>query len=164
MNEATLVDLASEDRGPVYSILEESFDGLYLWHAKRTLLEVDRVRAAKIDGEIVGVAMLKNLGSGLGYVYYVAVTPKHRKKGVGRRLLSDALEYFASHGSEEVYASIEEENVESRALFGSMGFRETSYGELSRKYGAVRAFELYRKMLVVPGENLFSKELAKRMG
>jgi L-amino acid N-acyltransferase YncA len=143
-------------------ILEESFEGLYLWHARRTLREVERVRVARMGGgggEVIGLAMLTNISAEAGYVYYIAVAPGHRKRGVGGRLLRDALEYFAGNGSEEVYASIEEGNVESMALFISAGFRETDHSELSRKYGALRALDMYRKMLVVLGEKLFFKEL-----
>jgi ribosomal protein S18 acetylase RimI-like enzyme len=140
-------------------ILEESFEGLYLWHARKTLREVERVRVAKIGDEAVGLAMLRNIGAEAGYVYYIAVSPRHRGRGVGGRLLRDALEHFEGNGSEEVYASIEDGNEESRALFRSAGFRETGLGELSRKYGTVRALDMYRKMLVVPGEKLFCREL-----
>jgi ribosomal protein S18 acetylase RimI-like enzyme len=160
--EEELVDVPpSERRALLDPILEESFKGLYLWHARRTLREVERVRAASIGGEVVGLAMLTNVSSEAGYVYYIAVAPEHRRRGVGRRLLGDALEYFEGRGSEEVYASIEEQNVESMALFASAGFRKTDHDELSRKYGAFRALDMYRKMLVVPGEELFFKELRK---
>jgi L-amino acid N-acyltransferase YncA len=141
-------------------ILEGSFEGLYLWHARRMLREVERVRVARIGGgEVVGLAMLTNISAEAGYVYYIAVAPAQRKMGIGARLLRDALEYFADNGSEEAYASIEEGNVESMALFTSAGFRETGHAELSRKYGALRALDMYRKMLVVSGERLFFKAL-----
>ena len=47
-----------------------------------------------------------------------------------------------------------EDNVESNALFKGNGFRRTSYGEVSRKYGMLKAVSMYRSMFVVPGEIL----------
>jgi L-amino acid N-acyltransferase YncA len=59
----------------------------------------------------------------------------------------------------EVYASIEGDNVESAGLFRSRGFERTSYGKVSRKHGRIRALNMYRKMLVVPGEILLCLQL-----
>ena len=155
-----IINVAKDERDSLDAILGGSFEGLYLWHARRTLREIELVRAMRIDGEYAGLAMLENLNGEVGYVYYIAVARRHRRKGVGRQLLSDALNHFLSIGSKEVYASIEEDNVESAALFGSMGFMKTSYDELSRRYGKIRAIDMYRRMLVVPGETLFFKVLS----
>ncbi len=154
-----IVDVPSDERDSLDEILEESFEGLYLWHARRTLAEIELVRAAKIDEAYAGLAMLKRLSDEVGYVYYIAVARKHRRNRIGGRLLRNSLDYFSSIGSRVVYASIEEGNIESSTLFQSMGFRKTSYDELSRKYGRVRALGMYRRMLVVPGEVLFYKVL-----
>jgi len=53
-----------------------------------------------------------------------------------------------------VYASVGEDNVESNALFRNRGFRQTGFGEVSRKYGMLKAMSMYRAMFVVPGEVL----------
>jgi ribosomal protein S18 acetylase RimI-like enzyme len=139
-------------------VLEESFTGLYLRHAKRTLEEVETVRVALIGGEPVGLAMLKTLAKEAGYVYYIAVRPSTRGKGIGSRLLVDALDHFARGGATEVYASVGEHNVESNALFLGRGFRKTDFGQVAKKYGPIRALTMYRSMLVVPGEILLVKD------
>ena len=66
--------------------------------------------------------MLKVLSEGPGYVYYVAVPPRFRRQGIGGRLLDDAVSRFAKMGVRDVYASVEEDNLESKTLFGSRGF------------------------------------------
>ena len=156
---AEITDVAPGARKSLEAILEESFEGLYLWHAKKTLREIELVRAARIDGEYAGLAMLKSLSIEVGYVYYIAVARKHRRKRIGGKLLGASLEYFSQIGTREVYASITEGNIESEALFESVGFRRTNRAELSKRFGLVRTFEMYRRMLVVPGESLFRKEL-----
>ena len=96
--------------------------------------------------------MLKMLEGKAGYVYYIAVSTTHQRKGIGSLLLRDAVAYLQSRGAAEIYASVGEDNVESNALFKGHGFRRTNYGEVSRKYGMLKAVGMYRAMFVVPGE------------
>ncbi len=142
-------------------ILDESFEGIYLWHARRTLLTIEVVRAARTtEGEDVGLVMLKMLAGGdAGYVYYVAVPPHLRRRRIGKRLLDDAIAYFARRGAQRVYASVEEENLESMALFRSSGFEKLRWSEMAERYGRVRALLMYREMMVVPGELLMERRL-----
>ncbi|HZW55098.1 MAG TPA: GNAT family N-acetyltransferase [Nitrososphaerales archaeon] len=154
-------ELAREQREIVFPILEGSFEGWYLWHSKRTLREVETVRVALIDSNTtVGVAMLKMLDAKNGYVYYIAVSPEYRRKGIAGRLLDDSLKLFAERGAQTVLAGISEDNAESKGLFTSRGFREKSFAELSKKYGRIHALNLYRKMVIVSGEVVYAKELS----
>ena len=73
------------------------------------------------------------------------------------RLLDDALGHFRVEGVSEVYASVEEDNEPSLALFKSRGFARTGFGEVSKKRGAIGALIMYREMLAVPGETLLHK-------
>jgi len=151
------------ERARLEPILEEGFEGWYLRHSKRTLYEIPTVRVAEFEGRAVGLAMLKSLEDKAGYVYYIAVAAASRRTGVGGRLLDDALDHFASLGDQVVYASVE--NEEAAALFRSRGFTKTGFGDLSRRYGLVRAVAMYRSMLVVPGEVLLARDfLQGRLG
>jgi len=104
--------------------------------------------------------MVKNVGPEVGYVYYIAVAREIRRSGVGRFLLDDAVTRFQNAGAKEVFASTEADNTPSGRLFESAGFTRTSFGEVSKRYGTLHSLDLYRKMLVVPGEVLFHRELA----
>jgi ribosomal protein S18 acetylase RimI-like enzyme len=158
--EFDVVDVPKAERARLLPILEESFEGLYLWHARRTLQSIEVVRAARTaEGEDAGLLMLKMLGEGAGYVYYVAVPPRVRRQGIGGRLLDDALAYFVKRGSRYAYASVEEENVESKTLFVSRGFERLQGSEMATRYGRIRALLMYREMMVVPGELLLGKRL-----
>jgi ribosomal protein S18 acetylase RimI-like enzyme len=148
-----------EKRLTLEAILEESFEGWYLRHAKRTLGEIEVVRTAIISGEPAGLAMLKRLDARTGYVFYIAVAKAHRKRGIGGKLLDDALAYFLNAGIEEAYSSVESENEPSLRLFESRRFVKTNFGEVSRKYGRLGALMMYKEMLVVPGEVLLHKPL-----
>lgn len=155
-----IVEVPIEDRASLQHLLAESFEGWYLSHSEKTLMKIEVVREAIVEEHPVGLVMLKILYDSIGYIYYVAVARDYRRRKIATRLLEHSLEYFSGRGAREAYASIEEENAESEGLFRSRGFVRTSYREVSGKYGYLRALNLYRKMLVVPGETLLCRPLA----
>ncbi len=158
--DVVIVDVPAGERAGLEWILEESFEGWYLMHSKRTLRDIEVVRAAMLSGKPVGLVMLKTLEASVGYVYYIAVAKAHRKKGIGKLLLEDALRRFKASHLEEVFASVEKNNGPSEALFASEGFTETSFAQVSKKHGNLRTLKMYRVMLVVPGEVLLRKAIA----
>ncbi|MCL4340271.1 MAG: GNAT family N-acetyltransferase [Nitrososphaerota archaeon] len=159
-NGLLVVDYPPEKRKALEGLLEQSFEGWYLRHSKRTIRNIETVKAALRSGAPVGLAMLKRLDEHYGYVFYIAVAMDERKKGVGGRLLDDALAHFGRLGMIGVYASVEEDNEASRELFQSRKFVRIGFGDESRKHGLVRALMMYRTMRVVPGEILLYRDLA----
>ncbi len=151
-------EVAGEDRRLLEPILEESFTGWYRQHAKHTLRSIEIVRAAILEGKSVGLVMLSWLNREAGYVYYIAVLPGYRGKGVAGGLLDHSLVSFFREGARQVYASVTSDHEEPLTLFKSRGFRETGFSQLSKWYGMVSAMNLYRKMLVVSGERLLVRE------
>jgi L-amino acid N-acyltransferase YncA len=158
-NEVELVTVPPSQRSVLLPILEESFEGLYLWHSKRTLQGIELVRALRVGGEYAGLSMLKMVAEGAGYVYYVAVLARFRRKGLGGRLLDDALSHFMGVGAEQVFASVEDDNVESNALFSSRGFVRTDRGLIASRYGQLRTLVMYKEMMIVYGEVVLQKTL-----
>jgi len=154
-----IIDVPKRNRAGFEWILEESFEGWYLMHSKRTLRDIELVRTAVSSGKPVGLVMLKMLVESVGYVYYIAVAKASRKKGIGKLLLQDALRHFKASKVKEVFASVEEDNEPSEALFASEGFTRTSFGQVSKKHGSLHAVNMYREMLVVPGEVLLRKAI-----
>jgi ribosomal protein S18 acetylase RimI-like enzyme len=159
-DEVVIVDVPAAKRASIEWILEESFEGWYLMHSKQTLRDVELVRAAMSQDKPAGLVMLKRLEGSVGYVYYIAVARAQRKKGIGKLLLEDALRVFKASKIEEVFASVEEDNDPSEALFASEGFTRTSFGEVSKKHGKLRTLSMYNAMRVVPGEVLLRKAIA----
>ena len=155
-----IMDVPAGRRQELDWILEESFEGWYLWHSKKTLRDVELVRAAMSSGRPLGLVMLKSLEGTVGYVYYIAVARASRNKGVGKLLLENALQLFKASNLKEVFASVEKENEPSEALFASEGFTKTSFGEVSKRHGSLHAANMYRAMTVVPGEILLRKAIA----
>jgi len=158
--DVVIVDVPAGKRAGLEWILEDSFEGWYLRHSMGMLRKIELVRAAMSAGKPVGLVMLKTLEGGAGYVYYIAVAKDQRRKGIAKLLLEDALRSFKVKGVEEVFASVEEDNEPSEALFASEGFTRTSFGDVSKKHGRLHTINMYREMLVVPGEVLLRKEIA----
>jgi ribosomal protein S18 acetylase RimI-like enzyme len=159
-----IVELTGSDRERAVPLLRESFEGIYRWHAKRTLREIAHVRGVVRDGRLVGISMLELLVPPVGYVYYLAVARDVRGSGVGGALLDDALAGFRRDGAEVAYGAAEAENVASRRLFVSRGFREVARRELGYREGGLGAWGLRSRMRLVYGERLYGLRLAPPAG
>lgn len=157
-----LVDLVGEDRDRAIDALKQSFTGIYRWHAKRTLREVATVRAVEIDGQVVGASLLARLDPEVEYVYYLFVATTYRSRGIGRRLLDDALARFRRDGAIVAYAACGADNEPSLRLFRSRGFREVGRKETGFRDGGLGAWGYRSQMRIVPGEILLGLRLADR--
>lgn len=140
-------------------VLIDAFVGIYRWHAKRTLRDVECVRAARHAGTTVGVSMLEPLTPEVGYVYYLAVRAAYRGRGIGALLLDDAIDRFRHRGIRVVYGAAEEENRASLGLFRSRGFRAVERRELGYAEGGLGAWGLRSRMRLVHGEVLMGMRL-----
>jgi len=152
--------LMESDREEAVPVILDSFEGVYRWHAKRTLREAAQVRSIRAEGRVVAVSMLERLAPEVGYVYYLAVAKSYRGQGLGRVLLDDALALFQRDGVEVVFAAAEEGNVPSIALFRSRGFRLVERKELGYREGGLGAWGLRSRMRIVWGEVLLGKRIA----
>ena len=159
-DDVSIIDVPANERAGLEWILEESFEGWYLLHSRRTLRDIEVVRAALLSGKPIGLVMLKTLEGTIGYVYYIAVAKAHRKRGIAKLLLEDALRSFKMSRMKEVFASVEKYNKPSEALFASERFAPTSFSEVSKRHGNLHTLNMYREMLVVPGEVLLRKAMA----
>lgn len=148
-----------ERRGTLEEVLEESFEGWYLYHAKWKLAEAEDVLVATEGGAPLGLCILEMLGHGAGYIFYIAVRKAARRRGIGSLLVDKSLDFFRLRGCDMVYASVEKDNTPSRRLFESKGFSRRNYAELTKHYGRLGALAMYSRMVIVPGEALLAKSL-----
>ncbi|HEY1198963.1 MAG TPA: GNAT family N-acetyltransferase [Thermoplasmata archaeon] len=155
-----LIDLVGEDRERAIPALKDGFEGIYRWHAKRTLRSATWVRAAVLRGEIVAVSVLDRLDPTVGYVYYLSTARSHRREGLGGLLLDDALALFRREQTTVAYGAAEEENDASIELFRSRGFRRVERKELGFREGGLGAWGLRSRMTLVGGEVLMGLRLS----
>jgi ribosomal-protein-alanine N-acetyltransferase len=78
------------------------------------------VLLAESDGKAMGYLSAVSLGQTLG-IEEVAVLPEHRRMGLGRALVARALST-----AQGAVISVAESNVPARALYRSLGFRQTA--------------------------------------
>lgn len=154
-----IVDLVGPDRELGVPIVLDCYTGIYRWHAKRTLREVGRVRAARRSGVLLGIAMLEQLEPEVGYLYYLLVPAAHRGERIGRLLFDDFLAAFRATGSQVVYVATHEDNAPMMHLLSAAGFRPVGRMERSYREGGLGAWGLRTRMRVVPGEVLLGLRL-----
>jgi ribosomal protein S18 acetylase RimI-like enzyme len=158
-------DLTGERRDLAVPVIVDSFTGIYRWHAKRTLREVTRVRAALDGPRAVGVAMLATLAPEVGYVYYLMVLGSHRRQGLGRALVDDALALFRAEGRVVAYVVTDAENLAMVRMLEERGFRTVGRKETGYQDGGLGAWGLRSQMRIVYGETLYGLRLdAARSG
>ncbi len=74
----------------------------------------------------------------------VAVIPEMQRKGIGRKLVEEALKYAESRRKEVVYLLVGAENAVAINLYGKLGFRKK--GKLERKIWGMEVLMLYKNM------------------
>ena len=85
-------------------------------------LEVDdQIFVADEKGKIVGACMVGYDGV-RGWLYSVAVSPDQRRRGIGQKLIRNAMEALKSAGCTKVNLQIRASNHEVRAFYESLGF------------------------------------------
>jgi ribosomal-protein-alanine N-acetyltransferase len=78
-------------------------------------------RDLAIRGYVVG-DVTPNYGRDIGHVKDLAVAPDARERGLGRRLLTEALARMAAGGATVVKLEVRESNDVARALYADVGF------------------------------------------
>jgi len=84
---------------------------------------------AKANHEILGfiVGMIENYGYGrvlVGHVYTIDVALKHRRAGVGLRLLDELEHVFLEKGAKTSYLEVRIDNKAARELYRKKGYTE----------------------------------------
>ena len=79
------------------------------------------------DGELVGVLYTGLYGEAqeggpIVWIREVAVKPSQQGKGIGRRLVTQALQYGKHHGARKAFLAVDEENIGAIRLYESLGF------------------------------------------
>jgi GNAT superfamily N-acetyltransferase len=87
-----------------------------------------RVWFAECEGRAIGCAALVNRsgaggGASCGQLRWVVLLPEARRRGLGRHLVSLALDYAREQKHERVFLETTDGLVESKTLYERLGFR-----------------------------------------
>ncbi len=90
------------------------------------------------QGVVVGYALVRMglgwLGLKRGGITSIAVDPAHRRQGIGRALLAEALQCLRDHGVQEADLEVSVTNRAAHSLYEAFGFRRTQL--LPHYYGS----------------------------
>lgn len=122
-----LADLPRVMRIERASFGPEDYSGTTFWaHLLR-----DRKHSLVAEDEqgVVGYALVRMtlgwLGRRRGGVTSIAVDPPQRRRGIGRGLMAQALEYLAERGVEEADLEVAVTNGAAQSLYDAFGFRRS---------------------------------------
>lgn len=84
---------------------------------------------AECDGEVVGytIGALVQHRRTTGWIIRLAVSERHRRRGVGERLVAAVTGSLRERGAGEIYLSVAPSNHGARALYEKHGFEETDF-------------------------------------
>ncbi len=150
-----------EDRAAIERISRASFDRVYAFFAIRGRRHGWPQLIAEEDGAVVGFleGRLFDGQPPIGYVYFVAVDPGHRRKHAGRILVEESLKRFRERGTTRVFAAVPEDNEASMRLFKNLGFEDAPRGAMWTWY-RLRSIALQMNMMIAPHEILLVRTFA----
>jgi len=103
---------------------------------------------AKENGNIIGFiigALSMEDGNIVGHVLTIDVSPSHRRKGVGLKLLQEMEKIFRDRGAKVCHLEVREDNVAAISLYRKLGYRKV--GMLKHYYGEAHGI-LFEKNLL----------------
>jgi|GEM_PF-287009 ribosomal-protein-alanine N-acetyltransferase len=104
------------------------------------------------SGEVVGYVLVRlNLGwfgKRRGGITSIAVAAPHRRRGIGRALMREALRYLAEHRVEQADLEVDVDNRAAQSLYEAVGFRRAEL--LPHYYGYGR--HGLRMIIDIPAE------------
>jgi ribosomal-protein-alanine N-acetyltransferase len=105
------------------------------------------ILVSKVKGEIVGFVIGKTYMDrkpATGQILTIDVSPKHRRKGIGQRLLQEIEKAFKDKGVKSCCLEVRENNVVALSLYQKFGYK--TVGRLKNYYGDAHGIRL-RKVL-----------------
>jgi len=100
--------------------------------ARKLKVQRDLLLVGELDGRVVGVAMAGYDGH-RGWVNYLAVDPKQRRRGIGSALMRDAERRLRLLGCPKINLQIRKENQEMSAFYAALGFKEDAAVSLGKR-------------------------------
>lgn len=153
--------MRTEDRPTIERISRASFDRVYALFSIRGSRRGWPQLVLEDDGAVVGFLEGRFFDGQppIGYVYFVAVDPDHRRHHAARTLVEESLQRFRSRGVTRVFAAVPGDNEASMSLFKTLGFEEVPRGAMWQWY-RLRSIAVQMNMMIAPHEILLAHTFA----
>ncbi len=115
------------DEAAVVTLWREVFPDAPAWNdpaldiERKLSVQRELFLVARSEGELVGTAMCGYDGH-RGWVYYVAVSPRHRRHGIGAELMRRSEDELRKLGCVKLNLQIRSENDSAVAFYASLGY------------------------------------------
>jgi N-acetylglutamate synthase-like GNAT family acetyltransferase len=151
------------DRKAIDGILDSSFTRIYAYYAKKSFATFENALVAVNDAEVIGVINWRVFTVPtitIGYLFWLAVLPGFRKKGIGLELMRHAMQsIYQKNGPIDIYTAAEKKNKISKNLVEKEGFAMADKKKIKQHYGKNYA-SLFGEMMVMPWECIYVKRMA----
>jgi ribosomal protein S18 acetylase RimI-like enzyme len=133
---------ADSDEAAVAELWRQVFPGSPSWNHPETdiqrKLSVQRelFLVAALGSEIVGTAMAGYDGH-RGWVYYVAVSPRHRRQGIGTALMNNVEQRLARLGCPKLNLQVRASNHEVVSFYENLGYAVEERISMGKRLGKV---------------------------
>ncbi len=127
----TIQQATVDDLGALYEIEKECFAAeAFTKEQLGYLLQNPNAVSlvAQVDGENAGFVIGLTYSSDkarIGHIYTIDVAVKHRRRGIGLRLLKELEKNFVKEGVGTCYLEVRIDNAAARELYRKQGYRET---------------------------------------
>lgn len=129
LSAALLRVAGAADLDAILAVNAEAFDPFWRYSDATILswlLTSDHATLAEVDGQVVGFALTSHHPENeYAYLIRLATLPTYRDRGIGKQLVTDALDYARAAGAAGLALNTQASNIVSRGLYESMGFRPT---------------------------------------
>lgn len=120
-------EITLECRGQSRGFTGQTPDWLRQWLSGSDGILNPAILGYRMNGELIGIVCTGLYGGEhekgpIVWVREVAVKPIHQGKGVGLRLVIQALQYGKRHGARKAFLAVDEENLGAIHLYESLGF------------------------------------------
>ncbi len=93
--------------------------------------EASTLLVARADGAIAG-SVMAGFDGHRGWVYYLAVSPDHRRAGLGRALMAAAEAWLRARGAPKLQLMVRGGNSEALAFYEALGLERQDVVTLGR--------------------------------
>jgi ribosomal protein S18 acetylase RimI-like enzyme len=118
---------SESDQDSVVELWSDVFPGPPPWNhpvsdiRRKVALQRDLFLVATVGADLIGTAMAGYDGH-RGWVYYVGVSPEHRRQGVGTALMKVVEQGLARLGCPKLNLQVRAHNAQAVSFYRSLGF------------------------------------------
>ncbi|MBG0770223.1 MAG: GNAT family N-acetyltransferase [Anaerolineaceae bacterium] len=120
-------EISIQCRGQSRGFTGQSPDWFRQWLTGSEGIMNPAILGYRMNGELIGIVCTGLYGGEqengpIVWIREVAVRPAHQGKGIGRRMVMQALQYGKHHGARKAFLAVDEENLGAIHLYESLGF------------------------------------------